>query len=69
MSSLRKGVPARPAGGETPTWVIISQTPAINNGVIEFSSHTDKWILTPSFRLGVNILNNRGFIPNQLIKF
>ncbi len=64
ISPLRKGVPARPAGGKTPTWVVISQPPAINNGVSEFSYHTDKWILTPSFRLGVNILKNRGFIPN-----
>jgi len=56
MSPPRKGV-------EIPTWDVIFQTSAINDGVSEFSYHTDKWILTPSFRSGVNILKDRGFPP------
>ncbi len=52
MSSLRKGVPARPAGGKTPTLVLITKAPAINDGVNEFLYHPDILILTPSFRMG-----------------
>jgi len=51
-------------GVESPTWIVISQNPAINYGVSEVKNFSSDWKFTPSFWVGNKNSKKWGFIPN-----